>query len=62
MAHEAARLRKQVSTLDYLFTQKRDYLVRLIEFDEEWSAPWLAGHPRPGAAEATGESADEGTT
>jgi hypothetical protein len=22
-------------------------LVRMIEFDEEWSGPWIAAHPRP---------------
>jgi hypothetical protein len=49
VAREAARLHKQVSTLDGMFSEKREYLVRLILFDEEWSEPWLRAHPRPQA-------------
>ncbi|HWE62782.1 MAG TPA: hypothetical protein VHB98_13795 [Chloroflexota bacterium] len=55
VAHEAARLHKQASALEDLFTQKREYIVRLIEFDQDWSLPWLAAHPRP-AAEATADA------
>jgi len=36
-----------MSPIDYVFSQKREMLVRMIEFDEEWSGPWIAAHPRP---------------
>ena len=47
LARAAGRVRKGVSPIDYVFSQKRAMLVRLIEFDEEWSGPWIAAHPRP---------------
>jgi len=28
-----------VSPIDYIFGEKREMLVRMIEFDEEWSGP-----------------------
>jgi len=36
-----------MSPIDYLFSEKREMLVRMIEFDEEWSGLWIAAHPRP---------------
>jgi len=36
-----------MSPIDYIFSEKREMLVRLIEFDEEWSGPWSSAHPRP---------------
>jgi len=52
LARAAGRVRKGVSPIDYVFSQKRAMLVRLIEFDEEWSGPWIAAHPRPVSANA----------
>ncbi len=43
----ARRVRKGMSLIDYLFNEKREMLVRMIEFDEEWSGPWIAAPPRP---------------
>ncbi len=43
----AGRVRKGMSLIDYLFNEKREMLVRMIEFDEEWSGPWIAAPPRP---------------
>jgi len=47
LARAAGRVRKGVSPINYVFSQKREMLVRMIEFDEEWSGPWIAAHPRP---------------
>lgn len=47
LARAALRIRKGANQLDYLFSEKRDYLVRLIEFDSDWFEPWVAAHPRP---------------
>ncbi len=47
LARAAGRVRKGISPIDYLFSEKREMLVRMIEFDEEWSGPWIAAHPRP---------------
>ncbi len=47
LARVARRIHKKMSPIDYVFSQKREMLVRLIEFDEEWSGPWIAAHPRP---------------
>jgi len=38
-------------SIDYVFSQKREMLVRMIEFDEEWSSPWIAAHPRPASSD-----------
>lgn len=38
---------KEVSPIDNVFSQKREMLVRLIEFDEEWSVPWSPPTPGP---------------
>jgi hypothetical protein len=46
LARVAGRIRKGMSPIDYLFNEKREMLVRMIEFDEEWSGPWIAAHPR----------------
>jgi len=35
-----------VSPINYVLSQKREMLVRMIAFDEEWSGPWIAAHPR----------------
>jgi len=51
LARAAARVRKGASRIDYLFGEKREMLVRMIEFDEEWSGPWIAAHPRPATRE-----------
>jgi len=37
--------------IDYMFSQKREMLVRMIEFDEERSGPWIAAHPRPASSD-----------
>ncbi len=47
LARAAERVRKGMSPIDDIFSEKREMLVRMIEFDEEWSAPWIAAHPRP---------------
>ena len=47
LARAAGRVRKGTSPIDDVFSQKREMLVRMIEFDEEWSGPWIAAHPRP---------------
>jgi len=47
LARAAGRVHKGVSPIDYIFGEKREMLVRMIEFDEEWSGPWIAAHPRP---------------
>jgi hypothetical protein len=62
VANAAEGLRKPVETLDWVFSQKRDYLVRMILFHEDWSRPWLATHPRPVPASALSASPDEGTS
>ena len=30
-----------------LFTTKRDLLVRIIQFNEDWFPQWAQGHPQP---------------
>jgi len=35
------------SPIDDVFSQKREMMVRLIEFDEEWLGPWIVAYPRP---------------
>jgi len=47
LARAAGRVRKGMSPIDYVFSQKREMLVRMIAFDEEWSGPWIVAHPRP---------------
>jgi len=47
LARAAGLIYKQVSPIDDIFSEKREMLVRMIEFDEEWSGPWIAAHPRP---------------
>ncbi len=47
LARAAGRVRTGVSPIDDVFSQKREMLVRMIEFDEEWSGPWIAANPRP---------------
>ncbi len=47
VARSAGRIHKQVSPIDYIFSEKREMLVRMVEFDEEWSGPWIAAHPCP---------------
>jgi len=42
--HEA---HKENQTLYRLFTEKRDWLVRIIQMDSDWFDPWLANHPPP---------------
>jgi len=51
LARAAGRVRKGVSPIDYIFSEKREMLVRMIEFDEEWSGPWIAVHPRPASSD-----------
>jgi len=60
LARVAMRVRKEVSPLDYVFGQKREMLVRMIEFDEEWSGPWIAAHPRPDRPEMSEDGAQDG--
>lgn len=38
---------KETQRLYGLFTERREMLVRMIQWDEEWFAPWHAEHPRP---------------
>ncbi len=47
LARAAGRVRTGMSPIDDVFSQKREMLVRMIAFDEEWSGPWIAAHPRP---------------
>jgi hypothetical protein len=47
LARVAGHVRKGISPIDDVFNEKREMLMRLIEFDEEWSGPWIAAHPRP---------------
>jgi len=68
LARAAERVRKGVSPIDDVFSQKREMLVRMIEFDEEWSGPWIAAHPRPVTPDSgvqdqgcEGDAADEGS-
>ena len=51
LARMAGRIRKGMFPIDYIFSEKREMLVRMIEFDEEWSGPWIAAHPRPATPE-----------
>jgi len=51
LARAAGRVCKGASPIDYLFNEKREMLVRMIEFDEEWSGPWISAHPRPASRE-----------
>lgn len=38
---------KETQRLYGLFTERRERLVRLIQWDLAWFAPWLAAHPPP---------------
>jgi hypothetical protein len=58
LARAALRIRKEVNRLDDLFTQKREYLDRLIEFDSDWYVPWVTTHPRPSDGETAMPGAD----
>ena len=31
-----------------LFTEKRDFLVSVIPFNEDWFPKWVTDHPKPG--------------
>ena len=42
--HEA---HKESQQLYRLFTQSRGWLVRAIQFDEEWFQGWVKDHPAP---------------
>jgi hypothetical protein len=39
---------KQSQQLYGLFTQSRNWLVRAIQFDEDWYPRWVKDHPAPG--------------
>ncbi len=43
--HQAHRLTQE---LYGVFTMKRDFLVRSIQFNEEWFDPWVIKNPPPG--------------
>jgi len=47
LARAAGRVRKGMSPIDYLFSEKREMLVCMIEFDEEWSGPGSPPIPDP---------------
>jgi len=38
---------KKNQELYSLFTNQRDFLVRLIQMDRDWFEPWLVEHPAP---------------
>jgi hypothetical protein len=38
---------KQTQEVYVFFTQKRDLLVRVIQFDESWFQPWVKDNPPP---------------
>jgi len=38
---------KETQRLYGLFTERRERLVRLIQWDQEWFTPWLAEHSPP---------------
>ncbi len=40
---------KQSQQLYGLFTQSRYWLVRAIQFDEDWYLRWVKDHPAPGS-------------
>jgi hypothetical protein len=42
---------KENQELYKLFTQRRDFLVGIIQMDREWFAAWLADHPPPAEIE-----------
>ncbi len=42
---------KENQTLYGLFTEKRDWLVGVIQLDSDWFDPWLADHPPPSGIE-----------
>jgi hypothetical protein len=53
---------KENQTLYGLFTEKRDWLVRVIQLDSDWFDPWLAGHPPPPGIELVPQRARGRTT
>jgi len=38
---------KQTQDVKNFFTQKRDWLVRIIQFDEAWFQVWVKVNPLP---------------
>jgi len=38
---------KQTREVYVFFTQKRDWLVRVIQFDETWFQDWVKDNPPP---------------
>jgi hypothetical protein len=50
---------KQSQKLFTLFSERRDRLVALIQWDHEWFEPWVAEHPPP-SGHATSDAARGG--
>jgi hypothetical protein len=44
--HESHKACQEVYSL---FTNKRDFLVKAIQFNEDWFPRWLQDHPKPEA-------------
>jgi hypothetical protein len=42
--HETHKSRHKVYSL---FTSKRDFLISVMQFNEEWFPEWVKDHPRP---------------
>jgi hypothetical protein len=38
---------KECQEVYSLFNAKRDFLVRIIEFNEDWFPNWVKAHPKP---------------
>jgi hypothetical protein len=39
---------KKTQELYRLFSERRQWLVRIIHFDEDWFRDWVKDHPAPG--------------
>jgi hypothetical protein len=45
--HAIQETHKKTQELYTLFTERRQWLVRAIQFDEEWFQSWVKDHPAP---------------
>ena len=41
------KIHKSCQDVYKLFTTKRDLLVRIIQFNEDWFSQWIKDHPKP---------------
>ncbi len=42
--------RKACQKVYSLFTGRRDFLVDVIQFNEDWFSQWVKGHPEPASS------------